>query len=361
MLISRARVAIAVALAVAGFGGQAASAGTLKRVSTIPVPGQPLDNFDISFVDQATNRYYLADRSNNSLDIFDAAAGTFLGRVPGFVGFHGSNDTAGPNGVVVVNDGAEAWVSDGNSTVKVVDLKTQAVTDTIATGGKARTDEVAYDSKDHVFIGANNADDPPFATLVSTEPGHKILKKIVFENATDGLEQAVYSPRDNLFYVSVPQLNHDKKLGGVSVVDPVRLELVRTIQVADCAPAGLAMGPDNRLVLGCNAGQRGSTLPPRIVVVDTVTGTTVANIDKIGAADMVAYGPTANQYYIAARQMPGGPVLGVIDAGSNTLLQSVPTGGNAHSVAVASNGHVLVPIPKTGGDCGGCIGVFAQE
>ena len=362
MARSTGRIVVALSLGALILGDQAASAGTLKRVSTIPVPGQPLDNFDISFVDQTTGRYYLADRSNSAVDIFDAATGTFVGRVAGFQGFHGSNDTAGPNGVVVVNDGAEAWVSDGDSTVKVVDLKTRAVTDTIATGGKARADEVGYDPKDHVLIAANNADDPPFATLISTEPGHKVLKRIVFDKATDGLEQAVYMPRDGMFYVSVPQLNHDKKLGGVAVIDPVKLEVVKTIQVADCAPAGLAAGPDNRLVLGCNAGQRNSTLPPRIVVVDTMTGATVASVPEIGAADMVGYAPGANQYYIAARQMRGGPVLGVIDAASNTLVQSLPTGGNAHSVAVvASSGHVLVPLPKTGGDCGGCIGIYAPE
>src|SRR3954454_2540174 len=145
-----------------------AGAAQLKQVGTIAVPGEPLATFDIGVVDQEAQRYYLADRTNKSLDIFDAKADAFLGRVPGFVGQKESNDVSGPDGVVVV--GGEAWLGDGDSTVKVVDLATNKIVATISTGGKARVDEMAYDPVDHVFAGVNNADDPPFITLISTGP-----------------------------------------------------------------------------------------------------------------------------------------------------------------------------------------------
>jgi hypothetical protein len=64
--------------------------------------------------------------------------------------------------------------------------------------------------------------------------------------------------------------------------------------------------------------------------------------------------------------MPNGPVLGVIDAGTNTWLVNVPTNNNSHSVAVdPSNNHVFVPL-QSGGICttqssNGCIGVYAQQ
>src|SRR5689334_12297570 len=101
----------------------AAGAADLKQIATIAVPGTPIDSFDIGFVDQKTQRYYLADRTNKGLDIIDAKTNKFLARVPGFVGAMKSNDNSGPDGVVII--GGEAWVGDGDSTVKVIDLKTR--------------------------------------------------------------------------------------------------------------------------------------------------------------------------------------------------------------------------------------------
>jgi hypothetical protein len=60
--------------------------------------------------------------------------------------------------------------------------------------------------------------------------------------------------------------------------------------------------------------------------------------------------------------MPGGPVLGVIDARTNKLLEKVAIkGGNPHSVAVdQTNGHVFMPVGAQDGGCG-CIHVYARQ
>src|SRR5690349_20443663 len=60
--------------------------------------GGPLARFDISFVDPRLGIYILADRSNAQVDVFSVVGRKFLFGVPGFAGFHGSNDTAGLNG-----------------------------------------------------------------------------------------------------------------------------------------------------------------------------------------------------------------------------------------------------------------------
>src|SRR5712671_1523745 len=82
----------------------------VRLLFTVPVPGGPMYSFDISFVDPATQTYYLADRSNKAVDVLTAE--TFLTKlVPTapfapFAGFTpcvpaaGANDCAGPNGVV---------------------------------------------------------------------------------------------------------------------------------------------------------------------------------------------------------------------------------------------------------------------
>jgi hypothetical protein len=336
-------------------------ASELKRIADIQVPGIPLQAFDIGLVDQENGRYYLADRTNKSLDVYDVISGKMVARIGGFAGQRATNDESGPDGVVVV--GRQAWVGDGDSTVKIVDLKAERIANVISTGGRARSDENAYDPVDHVFIGVNNADNPPFAILISTNTNHKIIGKVVFNSATDGAEQPVYYGPTRQFYLSIPELNNDKSKGAIAAIDPATAKLVRMMPVEGCHPAGLVKGPGSQLLLGCTAGKKDTGLPPKLVVMDGITGAVVKNIPGIGAADMVAYDSGNHYYYSASAGMPDGPQLGVINADSNALIQAIALPGDApHSVAVSQlNHHVFVPLGAKGGGCGGCIAVFVPK
>ena len=355
---------IAAALAVAIAGGPAVA--KMRLIGTIAIPGEPLESYDISYIDQKTNQLYLADRSNKGIDIFDLKTSNFVGRVAGFVGFTTGNGNAGPNGVTTANNGTEVWAGDGDSTVKVIDLKTMKIVDTISTGGKKRADEVGYDPKNQVFIVANDADEPPFVTLISTKPGHKIIGKIVFEHATDGIEQSQYNPDDGMFYVDIPVLDKDKTKGALAVIDPKTAKLVKMIPVDNCIPHGLAIGKQGKMFLGCNAGGARSGLPGQLTVVDARQGKVIAEIKGPGGSDESGVNNKIDQYYSALGNNPGGPVLAVVDAKTNALLQLVPTAPGAHSVAASEfNNRVYVPsgnkTPAGPGPCGGCILVFGPE
>lgn len=353
---------LAVVAIAAGLASGTAGAAELKKIAEIPIPGEKLTSFDISFLDQKTQRYYFADRSNKAVDIFDAKTNKFIGRASGFVGAipkaDGSccnNAKSGPNGVLVAD--SQIWGGDGDSTIKVFDLKTLKLVYTIPTGGQMRANEMTFDSKDHIFIIGNQNDEPPFATFVSTK-SHKVIGKIVNEGATDGNEQPTYNPADGLVYQSIPELNKDEKKGAVAVYDPRKATLVKMLPVDNCNPAGLAFGPAGNFVLGCNAD--GDKMPAIIMVMNYKTGKVVANVPEIGGADMVNYNKKNNQYYIAARALKGGPVLGVIDAKTNKLVQKIAiTGGNPHSVTSSEvSGHVFLPVGADKGGCG-CIQVYA--
>ena len=146
----------------------ASSADSLQRVATLHVPGLPLAVFDIGFVNE-DGIYALADRSNGGLDLFSAATNKYVGRAGGFTGFNKATGfkVAGPNGVVAVGP-HEFWATDGNSSVKVVDIRSKKVVASIPTQGKYRTDELTYDPRDHLIAAVNNADSPPFVTFIST-------------------------------------------------------------------------------------------------------------------------------------------------------------------------------------------------
>lgn len=351
-----------VTLAIAG----TATAKELTLIKSIPIQGEKLGSFDVGYVDQTTHRYYLADRSNKGIDIVNTKTDEWVGNVSGFIGAvvdekhpkpqHPDSKKSGPNGVIGAGD--EVWAGDGAGKIQVVDYKQMKIVDTIDTGGKYRTDSVTYDPKNMVFLAGNPNDEPTFLTLVSMKD-RKIIKKIDVPEATDGLEEPKYNPRDGMFYVSVPELNKDKKKGGVAVVDPKAAKIVKMIHIDGCNPHGLAFGPDDHFVLGCSL--RGKDF--NVSIMSAKTGKLVARIKGFGGADAVAYDKKNNQYYIAADHAPGGAALGVIDAKTNKLVQKIPMKGNStpHSVAADDeNGHVYVPGGAFDGGCN-CIQVFAVK
>jgi DNA-binding beta-propeller fold protein YncE len=350
-----------ISFSLAGAAVQAAPrAAGITRLGTLAVPGRALKTFDIGFVN-ADGVYALSDRSNAGLDFFDAASGRFLGRATGFSGYSGKGgfDEAGPNGVVAVGR-EQFWAGDGDSSVKIVDLRTRKVIASIPTGGKKRTDEISYDPRDHLVIAVNNADDPPFVTFISTRT-RKIVGRLELTRATDGAEQSLWDPATGLIYLSIPSLDHHKARGAVAVIDPHTLRLVKFMPVSRCMPAGLALGPHDDLLLGCSDDGVAAGFPARSFVMNARSGRIVARLPQVGGSDEVWSDPAAGRYYLAAVANTGGPVLGVVDSRTNRWIANLPTGPHAHSVAAdAATGKVFVPIAagSASGCARGCIAVF---
>src|SRR5262249_12483494 len=145
----RSLLLAAVATTIAGTAG----AQGLKQVGTIPFPGEPINQFGVIAVDEASGLGYLADKDNKGVVVFDTKTDKFVTRIGGFVGMTKDGNTSGPNGVTVA--GGELWASDGDSTIKIVDTKTNTVKATLATGGKARANAMAYDPNTKTVLVAN--------------------------------------------------------------------------------------------------------------------------------------------------------------------------------------------------------------
>jgi hypothetical protein len=159
-------------------------------------------------------------------------------------------------------------------------------------------------------------------------------------------------------------------IGNIDEIDP-RLGnpngpvVVNSFVMPNCMPTAVVQGPGNNFLIGC-ADHDGEAFPPNEYVIDGTSGTILATITNVGGVDEVWYNPGDNRYYLAARDMPNGPVMGVIDAKTNLWLENVSTNANSHSIAVdSSNNHAFVPM-QAGGPCttqssNGCIGVFAEQ
>ena len=84
----------------------------------------------------------------------------------------------------------------------------------------------------------------------------------------------------------------------------------------------------------------------------------LADFSNVGGSDEVWYNPGDNRYYLASSPSQN---LGIIDAGSLTMVANVQSGVGAHSVAadLASN-HIFVPISAPDPACpNGCIAVYS--
>src|SRR5882724_10356050 len=86
---------------------------TFTKTSIIAVPGG-LNSFDIGFVDPQIGRYFLADRTNKTVDQVVTSTNAISQLAKGsFVGVQAGTNTSGPNGVITANNHTEVWAADG--------------------------------------------------------------------------------------------------------------------------------------------------------------------------------------------------------------------------------------------------------
>ena len=124
----------------------------------------------------------------------------------------------GPDGVT--SHGGWVYGGDGDSTLKVFNLNSPGTYDypvqtEYPTGGTTRVDEMALTPDGKLLLAANNAEDPPFATLFTANGDSgvsnvSIITKITVDPTIIptgfglSLEQPTWEPKTKRFYVSIP-------------------------------------------------------------------------------------------------------------------------------------------------------------
>src|SRR5262249_2314358 len=225
----------------------------------------------------------LADRTNKAIQVVNTSNNSLetplTAPAPGFTGTmacptpgHGANDCAGPDGVLVAN-GHQVWVGDGNSRVWVLDLTSSPPGKLIAgpistalpgTTDPTTADELCHDPNHDNILVAHDASSPsPFVTFISST-GFNVMGHIVMDgtkgtpNATGGIEQCQWSPRTGKFYINVPNPASNPDDGVVLQIDPVSEKIEKSFPLTNSGcngNAGMALGPFPQALLGCsNAG-----------------------------------------------------------------------------------------------------------
>ena len=319
-----------------------------KCLTAVAIPAAPanktggLQSFDISWVDPDRAEYYLGDRANAGITIVDTKNLKFKRTIGGFVGIKLNaagtainNNISGPDGVV--SHGRWLYAGDGDSTLKVIDLNAptaSAIKQSISTGGTTRVDEMALTSDGKLLIAANNAEDPPFATLFKAngDAGMSNVSKIIkitvdpaIMPAGFGLsiEQPAWDPKTARFYTSLPIIANNPTGcnfgqlagaitcdGGMLVTDPLHPTAVQgafdeasntgVVKLHACGPNGATLGPHDNLLLGCTPGNNPSNTTTLVINAKTKN---YANIANITGSDEVWFNSGDRRYYLGASKM----------------------------------------------------------
>jgi hypothetical protein len=183
----------------------------------------------------------------------------------------------------------------------------------------------------------------------------------------NGIEQCKFNPRTGLFYLNLPATAADGSGPGlvlrITAEAPFRVVDFFTIPASTgCAgPAGLAIGPDHQILLGC-----GGTAS---LIIDDRSGGTIATLTG-ETSDEAWYNPGDNHYFLATDLR-----LGVVDH-TGVPDATTTTANGSHVVAADMlRNQVYVPInnnPAEGGashicggnggdDTKGCIAVYTAK
>ena len=321
-----------------------------QLLRTINIPGGLAGN-DISWVDSANARYYLADRGNATaspvigprVDVIDTENGAFITSIP---------LASAANGILAVPRAHELWVGLNDSTIAVIDTNTNSVSHVIPTGGTARADEIAYDPEDHLILIANDRDTPPFVSFVS-QTSYSVVKKISYDGvagpkSTGGIEQPVWDGPASKFYIAIPATATNAN-GEYDELDPQTLSITRSIPSACKGPSGLALIPGQRLMSACGD------------VVDIASGKVITTVSGV-SGDEIWYNNGDQRVYFGGTQN-----VYVVDANTYALITHLVVGVPAaaplpaqstHSLAAdQGNNEVFVAVSAAGTGSGSGVGI----
>lgn len=257
--------AVILLIGAVAFPLHAAPPPTLKLVQSIPLPGVE-GRFDHFAIDLKGKRLFVAALGNNSLEVIDLAAGKRLRSLAGM---------SKPTGVLYLQESDRVMVANGDDgTLKILNGADFKVLENLGALPDADNLRLEPQSK-FAWLGYGEG------ALALLDPG---AAKTVASIKLPAHPESFQLEKDgNRIFVNVPDAKQ------VAVIDRDKRAVVSTWPMEEFQsnfPMALDE-PDHLLFIGCRK-------PPRLVVLDTTTGKS--------AADLAISGDTDDLFYDAARK-----------------------------------------------------------
>ena len=351
--------------------GQGLQNSGLQYLQNISIPGWRATgaagnaNVDLMGYNPVTRMMYLADRTNNGIDVIDTRTNVVVGLIKMPPSSPPKTPAVGPNAAFVAINLQQLIVTDGQQTVYVWDLRApQAQPDvyTFPTSLGTDTDGLAYDTINQtVYIVTDN---PPEYLIGINLAYKKVVSQTPLPISSDLI---AFNPIDGKIYIAAedadPAPPNTNAMAGVWVYDPASgnpgvVNLVTKVG-PPCPGHGIDIDPiSNIAVVGCAFGTVNGD-----VAVDLNSGKLLTTFTDVGGTDAVVFNPNNRRFYAAAglnsattsgcpqgTKGPFGqltPILGVIDEnGGNPAAHVACTGGGHIAGVDPITNYVYVPVSQ---------------
>jgi len=348
--------------------GQGLQNSGLQYLQTIGIPGWRATgaagnaNVDLMGYNPVTRMMYLADRTNNGIDVIDTHTNVVVGLIKMPPTSVQTVPATGPNGAWVAVNLQQLVVTDGLQSVYVWDLRApQAQPDiyTFPTSLGTDTDGIAYDPINQtVYVVTDN---PPEYLIGINLAYKRITNQTPLPISADLI---AFNPTDGKIYIAAEDADLDppntNAQAGVWSYDPGSgnpgtVTLVTKVG-PPCPGHGIDIDPvSNIAVVGCfgGTGDKGD------IAVNLSTGKLLTTFTDAGGTDAIVFNPNNRRFYAAAglnaattSGCPKGtgpftPILGVIDVnGGNPVAHVACTGGGHIAGVDPISNFVYVPVSQ---------------
>jgi len=306
------------ALVVAGALGVAACgpSGIPIATTAIPTLTRTTGSFDDMAIDQGTHRLFVADRSDQGVDVFDISTATarYVKTIP---------MPSSPNGLAIAPDLERIFVGTSSGSVAVADISTNSPTtngviDEVHTGGR-QADLLDYSAARHRVYASNGADGT--ITSIDSET-HEIRARF---DTGHPLEQPRYDPADGMVYVTSPDAD------ALFRIDP-NDGSIKSSALGGCVPTGMAINPkSNHALIACKSF---------VMSWDLASGKSEV-FGQVAGGDVVSYYSGADRFLVASPLGTGHSVIGIFGGTPIAYLSTVVTDARGKSAAYDETNHVI--------------------
>jgi DNA-binding beta-propeller fold protein YncE len=313
------KFALIVTIACVACGVQAADNLDLKLIQTIPLPGVK-GRFDHFAIDAKGQRLFVAALGNNTLEVIDLAGGRRLKSVPGM---------AKPTGVLHLPEGNEVLVGNGDEgTLKILSGSDYTILHSLSSLDDA--DNLRLDPKAKIaWLGYGDG------ALAVVDPA--AAKSVASIKLPAHPESFQLEPEGNRLFVNLPDAKQ------IAVIDRERQTVVAKWPM-ERFEANFPMALDaanRRLFVGCRK-------PARLVVLDTESGKSVADVAISGDTDDLFYDAKRKRLYVSC----GEGFINVIEQASpdsyRTRSRVATAAGARTSFFTAALDRLYLAVPERG-------------
>jgi DNA-binding beta-propeller fold protein YncE len=309
----------------------AAPAGELELVQTIALKGKA-GGLDHVAIDAKRDRLFLANKTNNTLDVIDLKAGKLLTQKTGQTGIQGIAYAADLDRVFVglASGLCNVFEGDAYKIVKTIKLKDDC-------------DNVRYYADTHLVYIAHA--DQMLGVIDAKTFEQKADVKL--GGSAESFERESKRPR---MYVNTPEVNQ------VAVVDTEKNEVLKTYPTK-LAGSGHPLAVDetnHRLYVGCRK-------KPMVIVMDTESGKELGAVDIADGVDDMWLDAGRKRLFASCGEGQL-VILKVVDADHIEALEKIETAKGAKTcLYVPETGRLYLAVPRQEGKEGPEIRVYQTK